>query len=251
MYRRIKPRAQTGQDQTGPYQVTTPQNVYIGWIEPNQSTNWEREDNKIGTHQDLSNGYYTRWFVLLCYWCIDLTWTFYCNWNWTEDAADYCHSSNSEHSVCDQGTKENNLMGSTSADRPTDRKLWFMMIFCITLHLFNMPNWRWFLAQQEFTAHTIASLSLSNDRLMTSINWFDKKLDTQQNIILNLANIFFMIKIVSQLYGTSFFSVTLAIWWKLLGWVTSDAFLNFRSTIPHIIRSIMFYLCLYSVLLFF
>lgn len=205
MYRRIKRRAQTGQDQTGPYQVTTPQNVYIGWIEPNQSTKWEREDNKIGTHQDLSNGYYTRWFVLLCYWCIDLTWTFYCNWNWTEDTADYCHSSNSEHSVCDQGTKENNLMGSTSADRSTDRKLWFMMIFCITLHLFNMPNWRWFLAQQELTAHTIASLSLSNDRLMTSINWFDKKIEHSTKHYTKFGQYFFYDKNCVAIIWNQFF----------------------------------------------
>lgn len=130
-------------------------------------------------------------------------------------------------------------------DRPTANydSWWF---FCITLHLFNMPNWRWFLAQQELTAHTIASLSLSNDRLMTSINWFNKKLNTQQNIILNLANISFMIKIVSQLYGTSFFTVTLAIWWKLLGWVTSDAFLKF-SFIDTTHHSIQYGLSMFNI----
>lgn len=91
------------------------------------------------------------------------------------------------------------------AQVPTDRKLWFMMIFCITLHLFNMPNWRWALAQQEFTAHTIASLSLSNDRLMTSINWFDKKIEHSTKHYTKFGQYFFYDKNCVAIIWNQFF----------------------------------------------
>lgn len=89
-------------------------------------------------------------------------------------------------------------------DRPTANydSWWFFVSRCICL---TCQNWRWFLAQQELTAHTIASLSLSNDRLMTSINWFDKKIEHSTKHYTKFGQYFFYDKNCVAIIWNQFF----------------------------------------------